>query len=217
MTRKRPARLGALALILGLAAPIMARAADPITIGFGMALTGGLAAGGKSALLAMQIWQEQINAKGGLMGRPVKLIYYDDQSNPATVPALYTKLLDVDKVDFIVSGYGTNQIAPAMPIAGAPRTCKRRIASKTSSGVRQSIIRTSPGSVVWSMIRRQPSSPPTHSTARSFVRKAVPPHRETRDIKSPGRPPGQLAAVERRAAGSYNAGAKVPDAERTEH
>jgi branched-chain amino acid transport system substrate-binding protein len=117
MTRKRPAWFVALALILGLAAPTAARAADPITIGFGMALTGGLAAGGKSALLAMQIWQDQINAKGGLMGRPVKLIYYDDQSNPATVPALYTKLLDVDKVDFIVSGYGTNQIAPAMPIA----------------------------------------------------------------------------------------------------
>ena len=51
------------------------------------------------------------------MGRPVKLIYYDDQSNPATVPALYTKLLEVDKVDFIVSGYGTNLIAPAMPVA----------------------------------------------------------------------------------------------------
>ncbi len=51
------------------------------------------------------------------MGRPVKLIYYDDQSNPATVPGIYTKMLDVDKVDFIISGYGTNQIAPAMPIA----------------------------------------------------------------------------------------------------
>ena len=94
-----------------------ARAAEPITIGFGMALTGGLAAAGKSALLAMQIWQDDVNAKGGLLGRPVKLIYYDDQSNPATVPGIYTKLLDVDKVDLIVSGYGTNMIAPAMPVA----------------------------------------------------------------------------------------------------
>ncbi|MBV8777002.1 MAG: amino acid ABC transporter substrate-binding protein [Alphaproteobacteria bacterium] len=98
-------------------APVRAQDKQPITIGFGMGLTGGLAAAGKSALLAMQIWQEDVNAKGGLMGRPVKLIYYDDQSNPATVPALYTKLLDVDKVDFIVSGYGTNLIAPAMPVA----------------------------------------------------------------------------------------------------
>jgi branched-chain amino acid transport system substrate-binding protein len=92
------------------------RAENPITIGFGMALTGGLAPIGKAALLAMQIWESDINAKGGLLGRPVKLIYYDDQSNPATIPGLYTKLLDVDKVDLIVSGYATNMIAPAMPI-----------------------------------------------------------------------------------------------------
>ncbi|MGE0225033.1 MAG: amino acid ABC transporter substrate-binding protein [Acetobacteraceae bacterium] len=88
----------------------------PITIGFGMALTGGLAPNGKAALLAMQIWEEEINAKGGLLGRPVKLIYYDDQSNPATVPGIYTKLLDVDKVDIAVSGYATNMVAPALPI-----------------------------------------------------------------------------------------------------
>ena len=94
-----------------------AQAVEPITIGFGMALTGGLAGAGKTALLAMQIWQDDVNAKGGLLGRPVKLVYYDDQSNPPTVPGIYTKLLDVDKVDIIVSGYGTNMIAPAMPIA----------------------------------------------------------------------------------------------------
>jgi branched-chain amino acid transport system substrate-binding protein len=95
-------------------APVRAEA--PITIGFGMALTGGLAPIGKAALLAMQIWESDINAKGGLLGRPVKLIYYDDQSNPATIPGLYTKLLDVDKVDLVISGYATNMIAPAMPI-----------------------------------------------------------------------------------------------------
>src|ERR1700685_3604393 len=96
------------------AGPPAARAADPITIGFGMARTGSLAPNGKAALLAMQIWESDINAKGGLLGRPVKLIYYDDQSNPATIPGLYTKLLDVDHVDLVVSGYATNMIAPAM-------------------------------------------------------------------------------------------------------
>src|SRR5258705_8135125 len=90
--------------------------AKPLTIGFGMALTGGLAPNGKAALLAMQIATEEINARGGILGRPVKLIYYDDQSNPSTVPGLYTKLMDVDKVDIVVSGYATNMIAPAMPI-----------------------------------------------------------------------------------------------------
>jgi branched-chain amino acid transport system substrate-binding protein len=118
MTRKRPIWLLFLTFVVAVMVSGGARAEDkPITIGFGMAQTGGLAAGGKSAILAMEIWRDQINKKGGLLGRPVKLIYYDDQSNPSTVPAIYTKLLDVDKVDFIVSGYGTNQIAPAMPVA----------------------------------------------------------------------------------------------------
>jgi branched-chain amino acid transport system substrate-binding protein len=89
---------------------------DPIRIGFGMALTGPLAPNGKMSLLAMKIWEEDVNAKGGLLGRPVKLVYYDDQSSPATVPGIYTKLLDVDKVNFAVSPYASTQIAPAMPI-----------------------------------------------------------------------------------------------------
>jgi len=104
--------LGVMVLLTGAAA----KAENPITIGFGMALTGGLAPNGKSALLAMQIWEEEVNAKGGLLGRPVKLVYYDDQSNPATVPGIYTKLLDVDRVDIVVSGYATNMVAPAMPV-----------------------------------------------------------------------------------------------------
>jgi branched-chain amino acid transport system substrate-binding protein len=94
----------------------VSQAQEPVKIGFGMALTGPLAANGKSALLGMKIWEEDVNAKGGLIGRPVKLIYYDDQSNPSTVPGLYAKLLDIDKVDMIVSGYATNMIAPAMPV-----------------------------------------------------------------------------------------------------
>ena len=94
----------------------VARVANPIKIGFGMALTGGLAGNGQGALLAMQIWRDDVNKAGGLLSRPVELIYYDDQTNPSTVPGIYTKLLDVDKVDFVVSGYGTNLIAPAMPL-----------------------------------------------------------------------------------------------------
>jgi branched-chain amino acid transport system substrate-binding protein len=111
-------RLLAAALSLGLCLlpALAARAADPIRIGLGMAQTGPLAANGKSALLAMQIWKDDINAKGGLLGRPVEFVIYDDQSNPSTVPGIYTKLLDVDKVDLVVSGYGTNVIAPAMPV-----------------------------------------------------------------------------------------------------
>ncbi len=113
---RRVTLLSAAALALSLILPGVARAAEPITIGFGMALSGGLAAVGKSALLAMQIWESDVNAKGGLLGRPVKLIYYDDQSNPATVPGIYSKLIDIDKADIVVSGYATNMVAPAMPV-----------------------------------------------------------------------------------------------------
>jgi branched-chain amino acid transport system substrate-binding protein len=93
-----------------------AQSKEPIKIGFGMAQTGPLAPNGKSALLAIKIWEEDVNAKGGLLGRPVKLIYYDDQSNPSSIPGLYTKLLDVDKVDLVTGGYATNMLAPAMPV-----------------------------------------------------------------------------------------------------
>src|SRR5436190_15020885 len=93
-----------------------AQSGEPIKIGFGVGLTGPLAANGKQALLGMKIWEEETNAAGGLLGRPVKLIYYDDQSNPSTVPGIYTKLLDVDKVDLVVGGYATNMVAPAMPV-----------------------------------------------------------------------------------------------------
>jgi branched-chain amino acid transport system substrate-binding protein len=106
----------ALSALFAFALAAAAGAAEPIKIGFSMALTGGLAPNGKSALLAMQLWEKDVNAKGGLLGRPVKLVYYDDQSQPSTVPAIYTKLLDVDKVDLIVGPYATAQIAPAMPI-----------------------------------------------------------------------------------------------------
>jgi branched-chain amino acid transport system substrate-binding protein len=106
-----------LAAALALLSPAArAQSGAPITIGYGISQTGGLAPNGKSALLAQKIWEEETNAKGGLIGRPVKLVYYDDQTNPASVPGIYAKLLDVDKVDLIIGGYGTNMLAPAMPI-----------------------------------------------------------------------------------------------------
>jgi hypothetical protein len=88
----------------------------PIKTGFSMALTGSVAAAGKAALIAMKIWMEDVNARGGLLGRPVELVYYDDQSKPAQVPGIYTKLIAVDKVDFVVSPASTLLTAPAMPI-----------------------------------------------------------------------------------------------------
>jgi branched-chain amino acid transport system substrate-binding protein len=89
-------------------------AVEPIKLGFSESLTGGLAINGKQMLLTAQIWAHDVNAKGGLLGRPVELVYYDDQSNPGLVPAIYTKLLNVDKVDLLFSS-GTNISSAAMP------------------------------------------------------------------------------------------------------
>jgi branched-chain amino acid transport system substrate-binding protein len=91
-----------------------AQAADPIKIGFSASLTGALASSGKANLLAQQIWAEEINAKGGLLGRPVQLVFYDDQTNASVVPGIYAKLIDIDKVDLLM-GAATNLIVAAMP------------------------------------------------------------------------------------------------------
>jgi branched-chain amino acid transport system substrate-binding protein len=104
------------AIMSGGSVSVRAAEPEPIRIGFGEAQTGALAAIGKSGILAMEIWAEKVNASGGLLGRPVKLITYDTQSNPANVPGICVKLLDVDHVDFILSSYSTNMAAPAMPI-----------------------------------------------------------------------------------------------------
>src|SRR5882672_8158499 len=103
--------------ILGLAfsAAALAQSA-PVKIGIGIAQTGTLGGGGKAALLALQMWVEDVNARGGLLGRKVELLAYDDQSNPATTPGIYTKLLDVDKVDLLIAPYGTVPTAPIMPL-----------------------------------------------------------------------------------------------------
>jgi branched-chain amino acid transport system substrate-binding protein len=107
------------ALLAGAFVSVSAEAqmGEPIKIGYSMSLTGGLGPNGRSALLAQKIWEEDTNSKGGLLGRPVKLIYEDDQTNPATVPGIYAKLLDVDRVDLIIGPYGTNLLVPGMPIA----------------------------------------------------------------------------------------------------
>ena len=106
---------GAAVMAMGLASG-QALAADPIKLGMSMPQTGPLGGGGKAALLALNMWVADINAKGGLLGRKVTLTAYDDQGNPANTPAIYTKLLDVDKVDLLIAPYATGPTAPIMPL-----------------------------------------------------------------------------------------------------
>jgi len=102
-------------VLFGLCAGI-SFAQNPIKIGMSMPQTGSLGAGGQAALVALRMWVEDVNAKGGLLGRKVELIAYDDQTNPANTPGIYTKLLDVDKVDLLFAPYGTVPTAPIMPL-----------------------------------------------------------------------------------------------------
>ncbi len=108
------ALLAAFGLVLA-SVGFAAHAQEPIKIGFSVSLTGGLASSGKAHLMSKQIWLEEINSKGGLLGRPVRLVYYDDQTNAATLPGIYAKLLDIDKVDLLM-GHATNLIVAAIPL-----------------------------------------------------------------------------------------------------
>ena len=117
-TRRALLRIAGAGLVAAVLAPVVATAqtGQPIRIGMSMAQTGPLSGAGKSGLLALQMWRDDTNAKGGLLGRPVELVVYDDQSNPSTTPGIYTKLLDVDKVDLLIAPYATNLTAPIMPL-----------------------------------------------------------------------------------------------------
>lgn len=116
-------RRAALAGALLAASIAAAHAADPIRIGLSLSLTGPTAPAGKQVQVGLDIWRDDVNAKGGLLGRPVELVYYDDQANPANAPGIYAKLLSVDKVDLLIGPYSTNVIAAALPtIIQANRT-----------------------------------------------------------------------------------------------
>ena len=98
-------------------------AADPLRIGFSISVTGPTSPAGKQVLAGLEIWRDDVNAKGGLLGRPVEFVYYDDQGSPANAPGIYAKLMSVDKVDLLIGPYSTNVIAAAMPaIIQANRT-----------------------------------------------------------------------------------------------
>ena len=117
MRRRHGLAALAMAAMAGLAFAGPATAQQPpIKIGMSMPATGGLAAGGKSSLIGIEIWRDDVNAKGGLLGRKVELVVYDDKSSASESPAIYAKLLDVDKVDILFAPYATVQTAPIMPL-----------------------------------------------------------------------------------------------------
>jgi branched-chain amino acid transport system substrate-binding protein len=105
------------ATLAAVAAPALIQAAEkPLRIGFSIAQTGNIASGGRAGLAALQMWREDVNAAGGLLGRTVEFVVYDDQSNPGLVPGIYAKLIDLDRVDLLLLPYATNPSAVVMPM-----------------------------------------------------------------------------------------------------
>src|ERR1700754_5151364 len=107
-------RACAASLLLGLLSlsNVAAKSGEPIKVGMSLALTGAGAAPSKVINTALDIWRDDVNAKGGLLGRPVELVIYDDQSTPSNVPNIYTKLITLDRVDLLLGPYATNFVAP---------------------------------------------------------------------------------------------------------
>ena len=89
---------------------------DPIKIGGALSLTGMYSETAKWVRLGYEYWAEDVNKKGGLLGRPVKLIIYDDESNADKAVTYYERAITVDKVDLVFGGYpGMNNVA-VMPL-----------------------------------------------------------------------------------------------------
>jgi branched-chain amino acid transport system substrate-binding protein len=106
MTSKAPAAL-AVALALAVGGVMPATAQGPIRIGASLSLTGTYAKLGKNQHEGYQLCEKDLNAKGGLLGRRVQFVVYDDQSMPATAVRLYEKLITEDKVDAIMGPYSS--------------------------------------------------------------------------------------------------------------
>ncbi|MGD0234543.1 MAG: amino acid ABC transporter substrate-binding protein [Syntrophorhabdales bacterium] len=92
-------------------------AEKPILIGGSLPLTGTYSATGKWVERGYQLWAEEINGKGGLLGRPVKLIIYDDKSDPKEAVSLIEKVITVDKADLLLGGYPGTACTAVMPVA----------------------------------------------------------------------------------------------------
>ena len=111
------AAAGCTALVSGTAMAQAPAAGAPVRIGSTLALTGPLSATAMVHKLVGEIYVEQLNARGGLMGRKVEWIVRDDQSKPDLARTLYEQFVTSDKVDLLMGPYATGAILSAMGVA----------------------------------------------------------------------------------------------------
>jgi branched-chain amino acid transport system substrate-binding protein len=113
----RKLALAAATAIAALALSASAHAADPVRIGVALSQTGNLADSAAPYFKGLDLWREQANARGGLAGRPIEFVVYDDRSDPATAARLYERLITSDKVDFVISSLGSATAATGSAVA----------------------------------------------------------------------------------------------------
>src|SRR5215813_12519672 len=101
-------RLSAIILAAGAIGVGAAQAQEPIKIGVLYPLTGGGAVYGAPALVGHQMAIEELNAKGGIMGRKVESLERDDKLNPASASSTMKELITKDKVDIVVGGLASS-------------------------------------------------------------------------------------------------------------
>ena len=130
-------------LLFGLS---LAHAQQPVRIGSTLSLTGPLGPTSAIHKVAGDVWMDEINRKGGLLGRKVEWVLKDDQSRPDLARTLYEQIVTVDKVDLIIGPYATANILSAMGVAqrynklilhnsfGTPRLAKYEMQFPTSAG-----------------------------------------------------------------------------------
>jgi branched-chain amino acid transport system substrate-binding protein len=108
----------AVALSLAVALPhAVAQTGAPLRIGSTLSLTGPLGATSAIHKVAGEVWVDEVNRKGGLLGRKVEWVLKDDQSRPDVARTLYEQLITVDKVDLLMGPYATGAILSAMGVA----------------------------------------------------------------------------------------------------
>jgi branched-chain amino acid transport system substrate-binding protein len=107
--------------------------ADDVVVGASVALTGKYSRTGQEQLNGFKMWAKDVNAHGGLLGRKVRLVYYDDESKPDTAARLYEKLITDDKVDLLFGPYSSGVTMAASTVAekhGFPMVSTGASASK---------------------------------------------------------------------------------------
>lgn len=90
---------------------------EPIVIGASLPLTARFSEPGTAAMHGYEVWAAMVNEAGGLLGRPVELIVYDNASDQDTAVADYEKLITVDEVDLVVGPFSSFLVIPSSEVA----------------------------------------------------------------------------------------------------